>query len=277
MIEEMTARGLAKRTIEVYVRFVAQLASFHGRSPDVLADSEVRRYVAHLALERGLSASTVNVAVNAFRFFYHVTLQRDRVSYDVPHARRRRRLPQCFSRDEVERLLGVPQNRKHRVMLMTAYATGLRSSELLHLRVEDVDSDRMVVRVNQGKGGRDRYTVLSPRLLEVLREYWREQRPRSWLFPSSAGDHPMHPTALSRSFQRTKLRARIEKPGGVHVLRHSFATHLLESGVDLHRIQRLLGHRSLSTTAIYLHVAREHVVATRSPVDLLDLSRLSTG
>lgn len=271
MIQEMTARGLAARTVETYVRFVAQLAAHYHRSPAHLSDQEVRRYVAHLAGERHLSASTINVAVNAFRFLFHVVLRREPTCFDLPRSRRPRRLPQVLSREEVQRLLSVPQNRKHRVMLLTAYATGVRLNELVHLQVADIDSHRMVVRVNQGKGARDRYTVLSPRLLAALREYWLEQRPRTWLFPGAREDRPVHDTVAQRAFTLAKMRARIEKPGGIHLLRHSFATHLLEAGVDLARIQRLLGHRGLSTTSVYLHVTPQQVVGVTSPVDLLEL------
>jgi site-specific recombinase XerD len=271
MIEEMTARGLAARTVETYVRFVAQLAAHYRRSPAELADEQVRRYLAHLAGERHLSASTVNVAVNAFRFLFHVVLGREASGFDIPRSRRPRRLPHVLSREEVQRLLSVPLNPKHRVMLLTAYGTGVRLGELIHLQVGDIDSHRMAVRVNQGKGARDRYTVLSPRLLAALREYWRERRPRTWLFPGAREDRPVHETVAQRAFMLAKARARIEKPGGIHMLRHSFATHLLEAGVDLARIQRLLGHRGLGTTAMYLHVTPQQVLGVRSPVDLLDL------
>lgn len=274
MIEEMTARGLAARTIETYVQFVARLAAHYGRSPEGLTDEEVRRYLAHLAGELRLSASTVNVAVNAFRFLFHVVLRREPTCFDVPRSRQPRRLPHVLSREEVQRLLSVPQNRKHRVMLLTAYATGVRLSELVHLKVGDIDSQRMVVRVNQGKGARDRYTVLSPRLLAALREYWLERRPRTWLFPGAREDRPVHDTVAQRAFTLAKMRARIEKPGGIHLLRHSFATHLLESGVDLARIQRLLGHRGLSTTSVYLHVTPQQAAGVTSPVDLLELPQL---
>jgi site-specific recombinase XerD len=271
MIEEMTARGLALKTVESYVRFVAQLARHFHRSPADLTDDQVRQYIASLSLERHLSASTVNVAINAFRFFYHAVLGRKPVEFDIPRGRKQHRLPHVLSREEVQRLLAIPQNRKHRVMLLTAYATGVRVNELIHLRVSDIDSQRMTVRVEQGKGARDRYTILSPRLLEALREYWRAERPKTWLFPSREGDHPPDATGIQRVFKVTKERARITKPGGIHLLRHSFATHLLEQGVDVHRIQILLGHRGLGTTAIYLHVTRQQATQVGSPLDLLDL------
>lgn len=271
MIEEMTAHGLAPRTVQSYVRFVAQLAAHFHRSPADLTDEQVRQYVASMTLERHLSTSTVNVAVNAFRFLYHGVLGREPSRFGIPRTRRPRRLPQVLSREEVQRLLAIRQNRKHHVMLLTAYATGVRLNELLHLRVSDVDSGRMVVRVEQGKGARDRYTILSPRLLAALREYYREQRPQTWLFPSSEGDHPPHATGIQKVFKITKERARITKPGGIHLLRHSFATHLLEQGVDVHRIQMLLGHRGIGTTAIYLHVTQQEATQVDSPLELLDL------
>jgi len=271
MIEEMAARGLAPRTITSYVQFVARLAAHYHRSPADLTDQQVRRYMASMSLERHLSASTINVAVNAFRFLYHEVLGRDPSRFGIPHSSRPRRLPHALSREEVQRLLAVPQNDKHRVMLLTAYATGVRVSELIHLRVSDIDSGRMAVRVDQGKGARDRYTILSPRLLVTLREYWREHRPQTLLFPSPEGDRPLHPTSIQRAFKQAKERARIVKPGGIHLLRHSFATHLLEQGVDMPRIQMLMGHSWIGTTMIYLHVTQQQATQVRSPLELLDL------
>lgn len=277
MIEEMAARGLAPRTIKSYVQFVSRLAVHFHRSPADLTDEQVRQYMASLSLERHLSASTINVAVNAFRFLYHDVLGREPSRFGIPRTRRPRRLPHVLSREEVQRLLAVPQNRKHHVMMLTAYATGVRLNELIHLRVSDIDSQRMTVRVSQGKGARDRYTILSPRLLAALRDYWRlyaqDLQSRTWLFPSSVGDHPLHGTSIQHAFTRVKDRARITKPGGIHLLRHSFATHLLEQGIDIHRIQMLMGHRGIGTTAIYLHVTQQEATQVPSPLETLYLRR----
>jgi integrase/recombinase XerD len=216
-----------------------------------------------------LSSSTCNVIVSGLRFFYHITLKRHRTTFDIPLSRQRGKLPVLLSRDEVERLIRHAGNPKFRTMLLTTYAAGLRLNEVLHLRITDVDSGRMTIRVEQGKGGQDRYTVLSVRLLAALRAYWTIARPRPWLFPSDRTAQPMHPTALQRAYITAKRRAGIRKPGGIHGLRHAFATHLLEAGVDLHTIQRLLGHGHISTTTRYIQLKRHTEMGPDSPLDLL--------
>ena len=192
------------------------------------------------------------------------------MTFSVPSPRRPGTLPAILSRVEVERLIAHAHNAKHRTMLLTTYAAGLRLTEVLHLRVADIDSARMTIRVEQGKGGQDRYTVLSRRLLEALRVYWRGARPTPWLFPSAHRPQPMDPSALQRAYQTAKRRAGITKPGGIHALRHAFATHLLEAGVDIHTIQRLLGHGHISTTTRYFQLTRHTEMGPDSPLDLLD-------
>jgi integrase/recombinase XerD len=272
MDDDMLARGFADRTRESYLGAVSQLARFYHRSPDQIADAEVQAYLVHLLRDRQLSWSTCNIAVNGFRFFYHTTLKRDRTTFTIPSPRRSGKLPLVLSRDEVQRLIDSAANLRHRTMLLTTYAAGLRLTEVLHLQVHDIDSARMTIRVVQGKGGKDRYTVLSPRLLEALRAYWRVEHPRRWLFPSRGAGlpRPMDPSSLQKAYQRAKQRAGITKPGGIHTLRHCFATHLLESGVDLHTIQRLLGHGHLSTTTRYFQLTRHTQTGPGSPLDLLD-------
>jgi site-specific recombinase XerD len=206
---------------------------------------------------------------NGLRFFFHTTLKRDRTTFTIPAPRQRQKLPAILSREEVERVIAATTNPKHRTMLLTTYAAGLRLNEVLHLRVTDIDSARMTIRVEQGKGGKDRYTVLGPRLLDELRRYWKVAHPRTWLFPSHETGQPMDPSALQRVYQTAKLRARIIKPGGIHGLRHAFATHLLEAGVDLHTIQRLLGHGYISTTTRYFQLTRHTESGPDSPLDLL--------
>jgi site-specific recombinase XerD len=245
------------------------LAKHYRRSPDQISDEEVQAYLLHLIRDRHRSWNTCNIVVHALRFLYHTTLRRDRTTFDVPSVRQPGKLPVILSREDVQRLIAHVPNLKHRTMLLTAYATGLRLNEVLHLRVTDIDSTRMTVRVEQGKGGQDRYTILSTALLDALRAYWRVARPSTWLFPSARRPQPLDPSALQRVFQTAKLRAGITKPGGIHALRHAFATHLLEGGVDLHTIQRLLGHRDISTTTRYLQLTRHTDIGPSSPLNLL--------
>jgi integrase/recombinase XerD len=272
MDDDMLARGLADRTRESYLWAVTGLARFYHRSPDQITDEEIQAYVVHLLRDRQLSWSTCNIVVSGLRFFYHITLKRDRTTFSIPSRRQSGKLPIVLSREEVQRLLIHAANQKHRTMLMTAYAAGLRLSEVLHLQVPDIDSARMTIRVVQGKGGKDRYTVLSTRLLEALRAYWKVERPRDWLFPArgKAPARPMDPSSLQKAYLTAKRRAGLTKPGGIHTLRHCFATHLLESRVDLPTIQRLLGHGHLSTTTRYFQLTRHTQTGPGSPLDLLD-------
>lgn len=269
MNDDMQVRGLADRTRETYLWAVSGLATFYRRSPDQISDQEIQAYLLHLIRDRGRSWSTCNIVVQALRFLYHTTLKRDRTTFEVPSPRRPGTLPAILSRAEVERVIAQVANQKHRTMILTAYAAGLRLSEVLHLRISDIDAARLTIRVEQGKGGQDRYTVLSTHLLDALRAYWTTTRPRPWLFPSAQGPHPMDPSALQRAYQTAKQRAGITKPGGIHALRHAFATHLLEAGVDLHTIQRLLGHGHISTTTRYFQLTQHATIAPGSPLDLL--------
>jgi integrase/recombinase XerD len=272
MDDDMLARGFADRTRESYLWAVTGLARFYHRAPDQIADEEVQAYLVHLIRDRKRSWSTCNVVVNGLRFFYHTTLKRDRTTFTIPSPRQSGKLPMVLSRDEVHRLLAHAANQKHQTMLMTKYAAGLRLSEVLHLQVHHIDSARMMIRVEQGKGGKDRDTLLPPRLLEALRAYWKVERPRDWLFPARARGpaRPMDPSSLQKAYHTARRRAGLTKPGGVHTLRHCFATHLLEAGVDLHTIQRLMGHGHLSTTTRYLQLTRHTQIGSGSPLDLLD-------
>jgi len=269
MHHDLVVRGLAPRTRESYVAAVAGLARFYHRSPDRLTQREVEAYLVHLSEERKLAWNTRSLIINGLRFFYHTTLGRPQMAFPIPRPKVPAQLPEILSREEVARILSKPRNRKHRVLLMTAYGAGLRVSELVRLRVADLDSDRMTIRVEQGKGGQDRYTLLSPRLLAELRTYWRDARPRPWLFPSQRGSQPVSISCAQRVWGQAKRNAGVTKRGGIHALRHAFATHLLEAGTDLHTIQRLLGHRHLGTTMIYFHLARKTLAERPSPLDLL--------
>ena len=269
MDQDMVVRGLAESTRESYLAAVTGLAAFHRRSPDRLTQREVQAYLVHLAEERKLAWNTRSLITNGLRFFYRTTLGRGEMEFAIPRPKTPARLPEILSQEEVARLLASPRNLKHRLLLMTAYAAGLRVSELVALRVTDIDSDRMTIRVEQGKGGQDRYTLLSARLLEELRAYWRHQRARPWLFPSQRGGRPVSISCAQRVWGRAKRDAGVTKRGGIHSLRHAFATHLLEVGTDLHTIQRLLGHRHISTTMVYFHLARKTLAENPSPLDLL--------
>lgn len=272
MRREMVVRKLSPRTQASYIAAVVGLARHYQRSPDRITEDEIRDYIVYLLEERKLAWSSVNVALSGIRFLLIDTLHRDMKKFRIPTAKRGGKLPEILSRDEVARILQIPENVKHRTLLMTTYAAGLRVSELVHLRVADIDSDRMTLRVVQGKGAKDRYVGLSLRLLDQLRIYWRVERPQTWLFPSPRRDCPLDASTPQRVYARAKRRAGIQKEGGIHALRHAFATHLLESGLDLHTIQRLLGHTSLLTTQRYLHLATRRVTAQGSPLDLLPRS-----
>jgi len=238
--------------------------------PDRIDEAQVQRYLLHLLEERKLAHSSCNVMMSALEFFYRVTLKRRETEFCLPRPKVPAKLPQILSREEVARLIEQTTNLKHRTILMTTYAAGLRLSELCHLRITDIDSDRMTIRVEQGKGAKDRYTLLSPRLLTELRRYWLTERPKLWLFPAARSPEQALPTKTPHLIYHTaKARAGITKAGGIHALRHAFATHMLEAGVDVHTIQRLMGHDSLSTTARYFHLAQKHLSGTASPLELL--------
>jgi site-specific recombinase XerD len=271
MIDDMTLRNFAPGTISVYVHCVARFAQHFGQSPDRLGPEDVRAYLLHLIQERRVSWSYYNQNLQALRFLYNTTLGRDWVLQHLACPKRPQRLPVVLGADEVVRFFAAVGSLKYRAVLMTAYAAGLRLSEVATLRVEDIDSQRMVLRVRQGKGRQDRYVMLSPRLLQVLRQYWKAARPRTWLFPGRDPDRPISAHAVMKACRRAREEAGLEKRVTVHTLRHSFATHLLEAGTDLRTIQVLLGHRSPRTTALYTHVSPAALRATASPLDRLDL------
>lgn len=269
MIDQMTLRGFSPRTHRSYLEAVAGLARYYKRSPDQLSRKQIQDYLLYLERERHLSWSSRNVAVSAFRFLYGQTLGWDTRAIAIPRRQKETRLPEVLSPQEVSRLVGAVGNLKHRTLLMTAYAAGPRVSELLHLRVRDIDSDRMTIRIEQGKGRKDRYTILSPRLLEQLRIYWKACRPTSWLFPGKPPDKPLDVTAAQKVYNIAKLRTGIQKGRGIHTLRHCFATHLLEAGVDLPTIQSLMGHSDIHTTMGYLKIRRHRLATGPDPLDLL--------
>jgi site-specific recombinase XerD len=267
MIEDMKIRNLTANTQRRYVERVAAFAKYFGESPDLLGPEEIRAYQVYLIEERKLSASTLNTTACALRFLYRVTLRRDWEIERVPLARREKKLPVVLSADEVAQFFRAIHSMKHRAILITAYAAGLRIAEATRLKVSDIDSRRMTIRVEQGKGKKDRYVMLSPRLLTLLREYWNVYRPAYWLFAGRAADRPIAENTVRHVCSRAHLSSRLKKRVTPHTLRHSFATHLLEAGTDLRTIQILLGHRSPSSTARYTHVAIQGLRQTRSPLD----------
>jgi site-specific recombinase XerD len=270
MLEDMQVRRLSPFTQRTYVETVARFARYFDRSPERLGPEQIRAYQVYLATERGLATSSLLVAVAALRFLYRVTLQK-RWPFDdvIPAPKKPQSLPVVLSPQEVVQFLDAVKPAKHRAILTACYAAGLRISEAIALTVSAIDSERMVLRITKGKGQKDRYVMLSPKLLAILRSWWKVQRPRHWLFPGERPDAPITRNAVQLACRIACRRARLGKTVTPHLLRHSFAVHLLEAGTDLRTIQLLLGHRSLQTTARYPRFATTTVCSTASPLDLL--------
>jgi site-specific recombinase XerD len=270
MIEDMTVRNLSPATQRSYLHAVSKFSRYFGRSPDQLDLEDVRAYQVQL-VARGISWPALNQIVCALRFFYGVTLGQTDLPERIPYAREPRKLPLVLGADEVVRFLEAVPGLKSRTALTTAYAAGLRASEAVRLKVSDIDSSRMMIRVEEGKGAKDRYAMLSPQLLTILRGYWRLARPCQWLFPGRDESRPIDPQVLHAACRSACKAAGLAKRVTVHTLRHSFATHLLEAGTDIRIIQALLGHSNLSTTARYTQVASTTIRNTASPLDRLRL------
>jgi site-specific recombinase XerD len=275
LIDELDLRGLTTNTKRNYVYWVHQLAKHYDRSPDQISDLELKAFLVSLLRVRQLAVSTLIVAVSALRFFFGLVLQRptQAVEQALPRMKKPKRLPRVYSGAELERLFALPSlDRRHRAIFLTAYAAGLRVSEVCHLRVADLLSDRCQIRVVQAKGRKDRYTIFSPSLQEELRAYWRMYRPVDWLFPSPQYVYrPLTSGAVETAFRNAIQSARLPDHGGIHSLRHSFATHMLEGGIDVLTLRKLLGHSSLSSTAIYVYVRQERLTAMS--LDLLNLTK----
>jgi len=267
-IDDLRVRNRSPKTIEAYVAGVVRFAKHFGRSPDQLGPEDVRSFQLHL-LDRQVSWSQFNQTVCALRFLYAVTLGRSEQLPLIPYGKIPRKLPDVLSPQEVLRLLDAAPPGRDRVLLQVVYACGLRLGELLHLRITDIDSARMVVHVRQGKGGKDRLVPLSARLLAELRAYWQQYRPTTWLFPGATPGRPLNHSSVQRPFQQLVRAAGLSKRVTPHTLRHSYATHLLEAGVDLVTVQRLLGHNDLQTTTRYLHISTLRLQQTPSLLDLL--------
>jgi integrase/recombinase XerD len=270
MIEDMTIRNLSPATQRSYIHAVSKFSRHFGRSPDRLGLEAVRAFQVHL-ISTGISWAALNQTVCALRFFYGVTLGQAETPERIAYARRPRTLPVVLSADEVVRFLEAVPSLKTRAALTTAYAAGLRASEVVGLRIYDIDNQRMVMRVEHGKGGKDRYVMLSPQLLKILRVYWRVARPKDWLFPGRDESEPIDVQVLYSACRSACAAAKLDKRVTVHTLRHSFATHLLENGTDIRIIQVLLGHSNLSTTARYTRVSTGLIAKTKSPLERLKL------
>ncbi len=269
MIREMQLRNFAKSTHVAYLRAVEKIAAHYKKSPDKLSEKEIYDYLLHI--KETLKYSTCNVAISGLKFFYNETLDNS-FCFKPPRKKGQMKLPAILSPNEVRRIINSTNNPKHRVLLMTTYSAGLRVGEVVNLRQEHIDSDRGMIRVEQGKGNKDRYSLLSQNLLEELRSYWKIYRPKTWLFTGKNPDIPMPKGTARRVYNKAKKNAGIKKPGSIHSLRHAFATHLLEAGYDIRKIQVLMGHKSLSTTSIYLHVTRKGLSSIKSPLDMIDKS-----
>lgn len=274
LIDEIQLRGYSAHTQDAYVRAVAGLAKFYNRSPEKITDRQIKAYLLYLLRQRKLGYNSLNVIVNGLRFFYRTVLDRstEAIEKALPRMKKPKIRPRLYSIQELERLFACPTlERKARAVLLTMYGAGLRISEACALRIEDLLGDRHQIRVVQGKGAKDRYTVLSPRLLEELRAYWRVYRPKGpWLFPSTGKEErPILRETVIQAFNKALEAVGLPRRGGPHALRHSFATHLLEAGADLVTLQYLLGHVRLATTAIYLHVRRQRLGKVASALDLI--------
>ena len=268
-IEDLELRNLRENTKRAYVRAVTEFAQFFGKSPELLGREHIREYLLYLMREKKASESTYRQVLSAIRFLYRTTLGKDWVVAGIPHTKSDKKLPVVMSMDEVERVFNAITSLKHRAILMTAYAGGLRVSDVVSLMVSDIDSGRMMIRIDGGKGRRDRYVPLAKHLLVILREYWKAARPKTYLFPGRKEGRHIATNTVYLACKRATRDAGLKKKISTHTFRHSFATHLLEHGVDLRTIQILLGHRNLNTTAIYTHVSRKQIESTPSPLDLL--------
>lgn len=276
MLEELQRRNYAQNTVRTYLKIIERFANHFGRSPEKLGPEQIRQYQVHLFKGCHLSAGTVEQHVAALRFLYVKTLKRPYMHEHLPMPKRQRPLPQVLSPSEVQRLLDCASNLYHRAMLMTLYSTGMRRAEMCRLKVSDIDSERMVIHIRHGKGGRDRDVPLSDKLRETLREYWRWMKPKTWLFPGTINglraDVPISEKMSWAACQQAAQRAGLKKRVSPHILRHSYATHMLEAGADLRTIQVLLGHAKLEHTIVYLHLSHRHLTAVANPLDAMPVS-----
>jgi integrase/recombinase XerD len=269
MKKDMELKNLSERTIKTYLSCMKQFVTYYRKSPEHIDHDVVRDYLYYLLKEKNVSQATINQSYSALKFFYETTLGKEWDRVKIPRSRRIKKLPVVLSKEEVGAILNKIRSLKYRAILITIYSGGLRLGEAIKLKLTDIDSQRMMIRVSQGKGNKDRYTLLGKRTLEVLRIYWQAYRPKDWLFPSSWANEPLGPSSVQKVFREARIKAGVKKKASVHTLRHSFATHLLEEGIEIPYIQNLLGHSDSRTTSIYLHVARKKLSEVVSPIDLI--------
>ncbi|TVM01093.1 MAG: integrase [Candidatus Brocadia sp. WS118] len=271
MLRAMKLRAFSERTQESYVSAVSSLARYYQRSPDQITFREIEDYLLYLQEERGLAHSSCNLAIAGLKFFYREVLGRDDLYFEIPRRKKVSTLPEILSGEELSRLFACAASPRDRALLMTTYSGGLRVSEVVSLKISDIHSDRMLIRIRQGKGRKDRDTLLSMRLLEELRLYWRLYRPPVWLFTGRDGKDHLSVEAAQSAYNKARRRAGITRGNGIHTLRHCFATHLLEAGVDIRTIQMLMGHKTIQTTLIYLQVTEKNLSHTARRLDLLEI------
>jgi integrase/recombinase XerD len=267
MQADLQLRGITPRTQATYLREVRNLALYFKKSPEELGEKEIKEYLLYLINDKKLPEGTYRNYYSGLKFLYKHTLKREWVMEKILCPKRRQKLPLVLDLSEGEALFSATKNLKHQAILMITYSSGLRVSEAARLKVTDIDSKRMMVRIQNGKKGKDRYSILSQTALECLRQYWIQYRPKEWLFEGQKKDRPLSTSSIRYIFYGAKKRAGIRKPASVHTLRHSFATHLIEAGTSLHHVQLLLGHRSPTTTTVYLHVSRHNLAQVTSPLD----------
>ena len=265
---DLELKNFSPKTVSCYLHWMVQFVRHYDRSPVDMGEDEIRKYLYHLIKVKKVSQSSINQAYSAMKFFYTTTLEREWNPLRIPRVKNGKRLPIVLSMEEVERLLGCIDNLKHLTILTTIYSGGLRVGEATRLKVSNLDSKRMTIRVEGGKGNKDRYTLLARHTLALLRTYWKVYRPDDWLFPGADPDEPISTASVRTVFKKALQKAGIAKKATVHTLRHSFATHLLESGTDLYYIQHLLGHTTAKTTSVYLHITGKDLARVRSPIDL---------
>lgn len=278
MIEAMQLRGFSPRTHESYLTAVEQLARYYHCPPDRLSTAQLQAFFKHLALERELAPASCRLYLHGVRFFYLHVLGWEELALSLVVPKRQQRIPALLNRGEVARIISACHNPKHRMLMVTCYGCGLRVSELVALRVGDIDGERQLLRIEQGKGAKDRFVLIAPALLAQLRNYWRAQRPKSWLFPSEQrADHHLNVSTAQRVYKRVKVQAGIDKDGGIHSLRHAYATHQLESGLPVHQLQRLLGHKDIHSTLRYVHWVPSEPREGRGHADLIEALGVSHG
>jgi site-specific recombinase XerD len=270
MIQQMQLKGYSQKTIHSYTINLIGLAKHYNTAPDLLTVDQIRNYIHYMLVEKKLSKSWLNQTVSALKVLFCEVLKREWNHLDIPRAKRETKLPVVLAREEVKKIIEVTTNVKHRAILMLTYSAGLRLGEVTSLKITDIDSKRMLVRVVQAKGFKDRYSILSPVALDMLRQYWKKYHPRIWLFETQP-NRAIAERSVQYIFKRSLSKAGIKKDVGIHSLRHSFATHLMEQGVALPVIQQLLGHKSLRTTGVYLHVQQYSIETVKSPIDTLSL------